>query len=255
MPIENAKRLLVFVAHPDDESIGCGVLLQRIPTALAVFAVDGAPEGYGFEHKFGSLNNYSEERFKEAGCALAHAGHSSFRRLNARSGTYFPDRHLFEHLEEAADSLLTIAREFSPDAIVSHAFEGGHIDHDACTVLADHAAQTLALDRFEFPLYWKGENGHDVFQQFRDPQEEESVLNPCEAEIATKNKMLAEYKSQRDMLATFCPERERFRSARSRDYARLSWNSPYPGNWRSRRDTKIALQRFSEFRKHFTPIG
>src|SRR5271166_2984414 len=119
MLIENAKRLLVFVAHPDDESIGCGVLLQRIPTALVVFAVDGAPEGYGLERTFGSLENYSEKRFEEAGCALAHAGHRSFRRLNTRGGNYFPDRHLFEHLEEAGDSLLTIAREFSPDAIVS----------------------------------------------------------------------------------------------------------------------------------------
>jgi LmbE family N-acetylglucosaminyl deacetylase len=254
MLIENAKRLLVFVAHPDDEIIGCGVLLQRVPTSLIVFAVDGAPTGYGFERKFGSLKKYSDKRFKEASCALALAGNCSFRRLNGRDGRYFPDRHLFEYLEEAADSLVTIARTFVPDAIVSHSFEGGHIDHDACFVLADHTAQTLSLNLFEFPLYWKSENGHDVFQKFRNPQEEETILNPSGAEMAIKNKMLGEYDTQRDILAVFSPDQERFRPARLGGNARPPWISPYPGNWRTRRDTSIAFERFSEFREHHTQI-
>jgi N-acetylglucosamine malate deacetylase 2 len=211
MLIENVKRLLVLVAHPDDETIGCGVLLQRVPSALVVFAVDGAPAGYGIERKFGSLQNYSEARFKEASRALALARNCSFRRLNAPSGTFFPDRHLFEHLQDAADSLVTIARGFRPDAIVSHAFEGGHIDHDACSLLAKHAADKLSLNHFDFPLYWKNEDGRDVFQEFRNVQEQETLLTPSKAEIAIKNKMLAEYKTQRKLVAVFSPNIERFR--------------------------------------------
>jgi LmbE family N-acetylglucosaminyl deacetylase len=248
MLVEDAKRLLVFVAHPDDETIGCGVLLQRLPSALVVFAVDGAPAGYGIERRFGSLKNYSAERFNEASRALRLARNCSFRRLNTRSGTYFPDRQLFAHLQEAAESLVSIARMFLPDAIVSHAYEGGHIDHDACYLLAKHAADTLSLKHFEFPLYWKDEAGQDVFQKFRNTQEGEISLNPSQTEIATKNKMLAEYQTQRDIVAMFTTNIEKFRPVRVRESGEPSWNFSYPGNWRSRRDSRSALQRFSEFR-------
>src|SRR5580704_16877343 len=105
--VENTMRLLVFVAHPDDETIACAGLLQRVPASLVVFAVDGAPAGYGFERKFGTLKNYSEERFREAGRALGYTPNCEFRRLKTRRGEYFQDRRLFENLEEAAGSLLT----------------------------------------------------------------------------------------------------------------------------------------------------
>jgi len=186
MQIEEMKRRLVFVTHPDDETIGCGVLLQRIPSVLVVFAVDGAPAGHGFERKFGSLKDSSEERFNEASRALRLARNSPFRRLITRGGTYFPDRHLFEHLEEAAESLVEIAQGYLPNAIVSHMYEGGHIDHDACSLLARYAANAVSLKQFEFPLYWNNDNGQDFFQEFRDAQEGEISLNPCEAEIVTK---------------------------------------------------------------------
>lgn len=68
--------------------------------------------------------------------------------------------------EEAADLLMIIARAFVPDAVASHAFEGGHIDHDGCSVLASDVAKMLSLEQFEFPLYGRSGNKSDVFQQF-----------------------------------------------------------------------------------------
>lgn len=247
MLFEHLKRVLVFVAHPDDETIGCGALLQRVPSALVVFAVDGAPTGYGFERKFGSLKNYSEKRFKEAGRALGLVPNCSFQRLKTRDGAYFPDRHLFADLKESAASLVAIAREFSPDAIISHAYEGGHIDHDACSFLANYAAKALSLERFEFPLYWKDGHGRDVFQEFRNVQEGAIFLNLSEAEIAIKNNMLAAYETQREIVAMFSPNVEKFRPPPCYDYAHPSWNSYPPGNWRSRRDARAILRQFSEF--------
>jgi LmbE family N-acetylglucosaminyl deacetylase len=202
--VENINRLLVFVAHPDDETIACAGLLQRVPLSLVVFAVDGAPSGYGFERKFGTLRNYSEERFKEAERALSYLPSGSFERLKSPRGEYFPDRQLFENLQ-AANSLLSIVQLFSPDTIVSHAFEGGHIDHDACSFLANHVAQAHSLIHLEFPLYWKAADGRDVFQKFRATCREEICLNLSEGELVIKNKMLSEYKSQSDIVATFPP--------------------------------------------------
>jgi hypothetical protein len=51
---------------------------------------------------------------------------------------------------------------------MSHAYEGGHLDHDACSFLATHIATTLAIPRFEFPLYWSDVRGNIIQQQFRE---------------------------------------------------------------------------------------
>lgn len=66
------NRPLIFVAHPDDETLACGGLLQRMDASLIVFATDGAPAYYGFERRFRSLKEYSDVRFQEAACVVAH---------------------------------------------------------------------------------------------------------------------------------------------------------------------------------------
>ena len=161
---EKFGRVLVLVAHPDDETIGCSGLLQRAGSALVVFAVDGSPPHYGFEKKYGSLQQYSDIRFLEAAVALKTLSHCSFRRLACQSGAHFVDQHLFDRMSEALTSLNQFVCRFSPDLIVTHAFEGGHIDHDACHVLAAHIARAHSLMVMEFPSYWKAEDGRDMFQ-------------------------------------------------------------------------------------------
>lgn len=94
------------------------------------------------------------------------------------------------------NSLCNIARSFSPDALLSHAYEDGHIDHDACSFIASRAVAALSLRHFEFPLYWVHENGKSVYQQFCDGGSVPTEWQLTEAEVACKEKMLAEYKSQ-----------------------------------------------------------
>src|SRR5579864_998620 len=162
------NRPLIFVAHPDDETLACGGLLQRVPTALVVFATDGTPAGYGLERRYPSLRAYRELRFQEASRALSHVSSASCKWISRTDGSYFEDMHVYEELPEAAASFRAIAEVFSPDAIVSHTYEGGHIDHDACSFLAMHVAEVLSLRRFEFPMYWINASGQAVQQVFRD---------------------------------------------------------------------------------------
>jgi N-acetylglucosamine malate deacetylase 2 len=204
-------KTLILVAHPDDESIGCAGLLQRVPNALVVFATDGAPPHYRFEKRFGSLRHYSDLRFREAAAAVAAIPHSSFRRLVRQDGSYFVDQHLFLELPEAFLSLCRIVREFSPDLIVSHAFEGGHLDHDACHVLAKHAAIVVDVQCLEFPLYWQTVQNGDRFQEFRESRAAELLLGLSERELEVKRRMLAEYESQQALMSVFRNEVERFR--------------------------------------------
>jgi N-acetylglucosamine malate deacetylase 2 len=244
---ENLGRILVLAAHPDDETIACAGLLQRAAQSLVVFAVDGAPPHYGFEKKFGSLPKYSEVRFAEASRALNFIPSCSILRLSRSDGIPFPDQHLFLELPEAFDSLLRIARQFSPDYLLSHAFEGGHLDHDACHVLARHAAQALNLQSLEFPLYWKSADGRDVFQQFRERREEEFMLQLSQEENRVKRRMLSEYRSQKTLLSVFRLDPERFRPVLPADCAEPTWRD-YPfENRRTPLTTESFLRKIREF--------
>jgi N-acetylglucosamine malate deacetylase 2 len=247
MKIENMGRVLVFVAHPDDETIGCSGLLQRACTSLVVFAVDGAPPHYGFERKFGSLRKYSEARFEEASRALSVIPSCSFRRLQRRNGGYFLDQHLFEDLHEAFLALLQIAREFSAEVIVSHAYEGGHIDHDACSFLATLVARALGMKHLEFPLYWKSASGQDIFQRFRRDREGEFVLELTAQEFAVKQQMRKEYKTQQEILQVFGAEAERFRPTVCDDYTKSDWQDYAFENRRRRLSAELFFKRVAEF--------
>lgn len=220
-------KVLLLVAHPDDESIACGGLLQRAGESLVIFAVDGAPPHYGFEKRFGSLPNYSAARFREASRALSYLPRCSSRRLIRHGGTWFADQHLFQDLPEAFSSLAAQTRQFQPGLLVSHAFEGGHLDHDACHVLARTLACAFHLAHLEFPLYWRTEQGRDVFQQFRDLQPGEFALQLSPAELFLKQKMLAEYRTQKDLTSVFRVQTERFRPVSESDFSKPAW-STYP---------------------------
>jgi N-acetylglucosamine malate deacetylase 2 len=262
-------RPLIFVAHPDDETIAFGGLLQRLAESLVVFATDGAPHGYGLEREFGSLNAYADLRFQEASRAMSRIPNSAFKRLTRPDGSYFRDQHLFEDLTEAAISLRAIAQSYSPDAIVSHAYEGAHIDHDACSFLAMHIAASLSLKRFEFPLYWLDERGTVIRQQFRDialglpiggSQTTAADLGEwqlTEKEIQCKKRMLAEYHSQRGTVSTFSRETERMRLAHTnsaafsialcRDYMYQERRPRFYHTRRHRLSAKVLLKKFAEF--------
>lgn len=262
MPVEPFSRPLIFVAHPDDETLACGGLLQRVPASMVVFATDGTPAGFGLERKFGTLKAYTELRFQEASRALSHVPSASFRWLTRPDGSYFGDMHVYEELPSAATSLRAIAQTFSPDAIVSHTYEGGHIDHDACSFIAMHVGEVLSLKRFEFPMYWLDASGQAVLQVFRHGkpggmEEDVTEWHLSEAEIECKQKMMAEYRTQKGTVSTFTPVLERFRRATSdrltfsaaqcRDY--LYQNQPprfYHTRWH-RLSAKALLKKFAEF--------
>jgi LmbE family N-acetylglucosaminyl deacetylase len=242
-------RVLLLAAHPDDETLSCAGLLQRAADALVVFAVDGAPPHYGFEKKFVSLQRYSELRFREAECALRYISQCCFHRLAKPDNTTFVDQHLFLSFPDAFTSLLRIARQFSPGLIVSHAFEGGHIDHDACHVLTACAASVLNVPFLEFPLYWRNEQGTDVLQQFRGTREKEILLQLSQEEIAVKQRMLAEYRSQSSLAAVFNAEVERFRPASNQPITTAPWRKyPFENRWRQLR-LESFLEKVAQFQQ------
>ena len=234
---------------------------------MVVFATDGTPAGYGLERKYGSLQAYTRLRFQEAARALSHVPNSTFKWLTGTDGSYFADMHVYEDLPGAATSLRAIAQAFAPDAIVSHTYEGAHIDHDACSFIAMHFAAALSLKHFEFPMYWLDQSGKVVLQRFRDgglrvaarALEGTGVMKwqLSEAEIECKKKMMAEYRTQRGTVSTFDPRIERFRPATStsssfsvplcRDYLYQNRPPRFYHTRRHRLSAKALLKKFAEF--------
>lgn len=269
MKHEFPARPLIFVAHPDDETLAFGGLLQRLPASLVVFATDGASPGYGCERMYGSLQAYSDRRFQESARALAYTPNPKFQRLSKPDGSYFVELNLFEELPAAATCLREIARSFSPDAIISHAYEGAHIDHDTCSFLALHIAAELSVMRFEFPLYWLDARKRVVRQQFRDTYPGATVGTSqaavtevlewrlSEAEIQCKKKMLAEFHTQSGTVSTFEPGIERMRPAATtkqdfsvalcRSYMHQSRQPRFYHTRRRRISAKALLKKFTEF--------
>jgi LmbE family N-acetylglucosaminyl deacetylase len=259
MSILPFRRPLLFVAHPDDESIACAGMLQRVEKSLVVFATDGTPAGYGLERTYGSLQVYTDLRLKEGSRAVAHVATSASQWLTRRDSSLIGDQHIFEDLPDAALSLRAIARSFSPDAIVSHCHEGAHIDHDSCSFLAMHVAADLGLPRFEFPIYWLGPKRRPVLQKFRDSNPGADVIEwqLTEAELQCKKKMMLEYETQRGTVATFNPNVERFRPAITnsksfsiplcRSYLFQQKRPRFYHTHRHRLPAKALLKKFAEF--------
>ena len=82
--------LMIVAAHPDDDVIGAGALMARIPRVRVVYATDGAPrDGRDARaHGFADVAAYAAARQREARAALAHGRRRpGLRRLAGRAGS------------------------------------------------------------------------------------------------------------------------------------------------------------------------
>jgi LmbE family N-acetylglucosaminyl deacetylase len=96
-------RTLALVAHPDDETVGCGALLQRIREPVVVFCTDGAPREESFWGQWGSRLQYVRMRQEEATTALSLAGvtEKTFLPEQAGESERFVDQELHRAIPDA----------------------------------------------------------------------------------------------------------------------------------------------------------
>lgn len=206
-----SARWLVVVAHPDDEVLGCGALLARLPDVDVVHVTDGAPRdgADARRHGFDTPAAYAAARWREARAALALAGVPEAR------------HHGFGVADQgAAHDLAAIARRLVPlaaraDVVLTHAYEGGHPDHDA-VAFATHAAVRLAGGGppiFEMPFYHAAPRGwaRQVFLPGTGAAPHRLALTA--ADIALKSRMAACHGTQGATLAGFALDRETLRRA------------------------------------------
>lgn len=212
-----AHAILVVVAHPDDEIIAAGALMGRAAKVGVICLTNGAPrkESYARQAGFDNWLNYAFARRAEAEAALA---------LLDREVA--PSRSLGITDQDTVNDLVAVTRHLVAPLsagfshVVTHAYEGGHPDHDS-TAFCVHAACAL-IERagggapviVEAPLY-SAPQGAYIHSQFLPHDDAGPIttfpLTPREQ--ALKRRMFDCHLTQRKTFDDFGVEEESFRLA------------------------------------------
>jgi N-acetylglucosamine malate deacetylase 2 len=220
-----AGPVALVVAHPDDETIGAGGQLARLGDIHIVHVTTGAPADMADARANGfvTADAYAAQRRGEllAAMGFARIPPDALHSLGAID-------------QQAARQLVPLTRrlaEFLADrgiaAVLTHSNEGGHPDHDATAFIVQAAAALHARAGYEAPgivemaLYHAGAAGL-VTQRFpADEGEGEIAIHLDEASLQLKQRMLAAYVTQRQVVFQFGSPVERFRPAPAYDFTAL----------------------------------
>lgn len=216
--------LLVVAAHPDDDVIGAGALMARVPRVSVLYVTDGAPrDGRDARaHGFADVAAYAAARRREAESALAFAGvlpeQLAWLGVADQQATFALDR-----VAVALRELLVARR---PQVVLTHAYEGGHPDHDA-TAFAVHAALALGGEALaprpallEFAGYHASPGGGRATDFLPADACPPVTVALSAREQRLKAAMFACHASQVGVLASFPLLREQFRRAPGYDFSR-----------------------------------
>lgn len=237
---------LVVAAHPDDETIGQTCLMARRGCSHIIHVTDGAPRQPRFWPPAAaglrprSRLDYARIRRTELERALALAGIAPARahKLGA------VDQEAARIMPGIAQQLTDAITAIRPDIIITHAYEGGHPDHDA-VALATWAATRLLARRgstpppiYEMALYHGASGSLEVGRFLPRPSgggagavvpepEIELVIELTDEELELRRAMLECFASQRHVLAPFHDQTcERFRPAPAYDFTQPPHHGP-----------------------------
>lgn len=212
-------RVALVVAHPDDETIAAGASLHLLPGLLLVHVTDGAPRALADAAAagFDAPEDYAAARRGELMAALALAGAAP-----EMVELGIVDQEASFAMAALARALARLFDAHGTDAVITHAYEGGHPDHDA-TAFAVHAAAGRR-PVLEFAGYHADPAGALLTGRFL-PGADSTVVTLTDAERARKRAMLDCFRTQARTLAPFGTERELFRPAAPYDFTA----PPLPG--------------------------
>ena len=240
-------RLLLVFAHPDDEVLAMGARLERLAASRLVTITDGVPAdgADALGHGFQSLAGYRAARRDELAAAFAHAGVSLADLSPAKPlpTVPVPDQTAALHLSELTLAVAQAMLDLAPEAVLTHPYEGGHPDHDACAFAVHTAVQWLHEAHtnsapsgaplpvtpliLETPSYHAGDHGSMCTGVFLDDSnlQDRLVVELSPGESAQKQARLACFGSQAETLAQFDTAREQYRVAPQYDFSQ----PPHPG--------------------------
>lgn len=245
-------RTLLVVAHPDDDVVGAASRLKRLAREICVvYVTDGAPfpphfhEDAGFKRRL----QYADARSAEALMALGLVG--IWPRQVRSLGVV--DQTAAQYLPLITRALVGIAAEHAPDAVLTHAYEGGHPDHDA-VAFAVHCAARLAgepaLPVLEFAAYHDRQGELRTYDFIEEHRSETRRLRLTPEAQALKQRLFSCHETQRAVLSQFPLGTEAFRVAPDYDFtdppARTLYYERFDWGMRGQKFCWLARQALTE---------
>ena len=223
-----SRKVIIVAAHPDDETIGMGAQLCRLDDALLVHVTDGAPRDGEDMARYGFVRpeDYAAARRAELMNALETGG----ARAVQTTAFDIPDKQAYAQLAGLARRVAQLLRTEKPAAVFTHAYEGGHPDHDAAAFAVHAACRMLGESGvpavIEMALYHR-RDGRPIIREFLEissprlgPDTCIAALPLSAAEKRRKQQMIDCFATQRWLLADFPLDYERLRLAPTYDFSK-----------------------------------
>lgn len=222
-------RTLLVLAHIDDETIGAASELMRYPGQVRIlYATDSAPRDSKFwSAAYPSREAYRDTRRAELQQALEVAG------CSPKIVDYLDiaDQEAVVQLSAVVEAIQNAIEQYRPRMILTHAYEGGHPDHDAVAFAARYAVDATPESlrpQLSEATYYHAFGGPIVVGEFVPAPDSPEILHiPLgEEELTRKQHMYNCFQSQQHVLDRFREIRtEAWRRAPLYDFLR----PPHPG--------------------------
>ncbi len=205
------QRIALVVAHPDDDVIAAAGHLARFRRLTLIHVTAGAPGANGD-------SDIGRVRKAELDASLKAAAAQPERRLLYD----LPDGAVLHQMPDLVHRLTEDLADM--DVVLTHPFEGGHIDHDACAFSVWQACGRLsrshgaAPDRVEFSDYHSRRGkvrAGEFWEAFGCPA---LRIDLSPDAIARRIAAFACHRSQEQNLRYFYLTRESFRIAPDYDF-------------------------------------